>query len=412
MNARLMDGVRVVEVATWAFVPSSAAVLAEWGADVVKIEAEAGDPLRCTDSWGIPHELGGGAEPVFQVVNRGKRSIGLDLSSPAGKAVLLRIVSDADVFVTNFLPAARAKLGIEVADIRSANPGIIYARGSAHGHLGAERDAGGFDAVSYWARSGASRGAMPDGAVAPAPSPGPAFGDTQAGMNLAGGIAAALYHRQRTGQAAVVDTSLLGAGMWAMQMSITATAMMGVDELAKLDRTRPANPIGNSYRTADDGWIMLAMPDWDRYWPGVCHVIDRADLIADPRMADEDGRTAHGAAIVAELDAAFASRPLAWWAERLGGQKGPWSVIQPARRVAADPQALASDLVAEVTFATGATAPVVRVPVVIDEQPARLRRGPVRHEHTADVLAQAGYSTAEIAGLLQDRVVFAAAGGR
>src|SRR5882762_10058679 len=201
----LMAGIKVVEVATWAFVPSAWAVMAEWGADVVKIEDPVrGDPQRGVTAWGIGPETGG-IGPFFQMFNRGKRSIGIDLRTEGGHAVLMRLVSDADIFLTNFLPDARTKLRIDVDDLRARNPSLIYARGSAQGPDGPERGTGGFDLVSYWARSGAGRGAMAADTQYPAPLPCPAFGDVQSAMNLAGGVMAALFHRARTGRALVVD---------------------------------------------------------------------------------------------------------------------------------------------------------------------------------------------------------------
>ena len=196
-----MQGVRVLEVAIYAFVPSATAILADWGADVLKVEHPTmGDPGRTTAAWGVPADVNG-VSHLWEVANRGKRAITLDVATPEGKDLLMQLVDESDVFVTNFLPAARRKLGIEPEDIQGRNPRIIYARGSAQGPRGAMSERGGFDGVTYWTRTGASLGVTPPEAQVPLAMPGPGFGDLQSGMALAGGVGAALYHRERTGRA-------------------------------------------------------------------------------------------------------------------------------------------------------------------------------------------------------------------
>src|SRR5581483_9621652 len=181
---------------------------------------------------------------------------------------------------------------------------------------------------SYWARSGVSIAAMPPDARYPVGLPGPAYGDIQSGAHLAGGIAAALFQRERTGRGAVVDVSLLGSGLWAMQPAIAGAHVSGRERLAPLDRRRPANPLWNVYRTADGRFVTLSMLEGDRYWPGFCCAAGRPDLATDERFADGEARSAHLEECVAVLDGLFAEHPLEAWKEILGRQDGPWSVTQ------------------------------------------------------------------------------------
>src|SRR6201996_6327303 len=222
-----MQGVRVLEVAQFTFVPAAGAVLADWGADVIKVEhAVTGDQQR-----GFRAGLGGVAEgsfhPIMEHPNRGKRSIGLALDTPGGYQVLMDLLHDADVFLINFLPAARRRLRLEVEDIRKANPRIIYVRGSGHGQRGPEAEKGGYDQPSFWCRSGAAWSATPSDSPRPIGMPAGGYGDSIGGMTIAGGIAGALFGRERTGEPAVVDVSLLGVGVWAMALNVTNSMLTG-----------------------------------------------------------------------------------------------------------------------------------------------------------------------------------------
>ena len=209
---RPLEGIRVLEVAMYGFVPSAGAVLGEWGADVIKVEhAVTGDPQRGLRQTG-PLRVEGDPNPNIEHANRGKRSIGLDMSVPEGKEVLLELARRADVFLTSFLPGHRQKFGIDVDDIRAVNPKIIYARGSALGPRGEESVKGGYDMTAFWCRAGTAATITPPGIEGMIGPPGPAYGDTISGTNLAGGIAAALLKRERTGEPSVVDVSLLGSG--------------------------------------------------------------------------------------------------------------------------------------------------------------------------------------------------------
>ena len=207
-----MTGVRVLEVAQWTFVPAAGAVLADWGADVIKIEhPQTGDSQRGLKQLGHI-KVEGNRNPVMEHANRGKRSVALDISTPEGYELLMDIVRTSDVFLTNFLPAARKKLKIDVDDVRAVNPRIVYARGTAYGPLGDDAGTGGYDMTGFWSRAAGAFSATPSDLNGVIAQPGPAYGDSIGGMTIAGGIAAALFERERTGNARVVDISLLGVG--------------------------------------------------------------------------------------------------------------------------------------------------------------------------------------------------------
>ncbi len=386
----VMDGVRVIEVAIYAFGPAAGAVLADWGADVVKVEhPQAGDPLRGLVAYGVkPGE--GGVTYLWEVLNRGKRSIGIDIATDDGRELLLRLCEGADVFLTNFLGPACRRLGIDADSVTARNPRIIYGRGTGHGPTGPDADKGGYDGVSFWARSGVSLAAMPPESCYPVSLPGPAYGDIQSGAHLAGGIAAALFQRERTGRGAVVDVSLLGSGLWAMQPTIAGAYASGREKLEPLDRRRPANPLWNVYRTADGAFVALSMLDGDRYWPGFCIAVDRPELIADERFVDAEARSAHTEECVDLLDAIFAERPLEEWKRVLGTQEGPWSVTHTPGATLDDEQALANDYLQWVKYDNGATLPLVHAPAQVDGTAATLRAAPGHGADTDEVLLGAG----------------------
>jgi crotonobetainyl-CoA:carnitine CoA-transferase CaiB-like acyl-CoA transferase len=394
---RPLEGIRVVEVAMWWFVPSAGAVLADWGADVIKVEHPvSGDPQRglVTSGYFPPT---GGVNFMMEQSNRGKRSIGIDLATPKGREVLYKLVETADVFLTNFLPDARRRLEIDVEHVRRVNPRVVYARGHGQGARGPDAAKGGYDAASFWSRGGIGHALTPPGAAAPIMQRA-AFGDSAGGMTIAGGIAAALLRRERTGTPSVVDISLLGTAMWILAPDIVFATLLG-QEMPSGDRTQAPNPIVNSYRTQDGRWLFLNMLQPDRYWPDLCRHLGRPDLVDDPRFADGMARFQHRAECVRELEAVFASRPLAEWRAALATVEGVWAPMQTAGEVAADPQATANGYVPEVETADGKRFTLVASPVQFDETPVALRQAPELGQHTEELLLSLGYSWEDLAAL-------------
>ncbi|MDB5714389.1 MAG: hypothetical protein JWO15_1786, partial [Sphingomonadales bacterium] len=367
--------------------------------DVVKVEhPETGDPIRGLSSYGI-NPGDGGVTTLWEVFNRGKRSIGIDIRTPEGLELLMSMVDRTDVFLTNFMQPARAKLGIDVEQIMARNPRIIYGRGTGQGPVGPDANKGGFDGLSYWSRPGVSTAAMPPDYDFPVMLAGPAFGDIQSGMNMAGGIAAALYRRERTGKGAVVDVSLFGSGLWAMQASIAGCYATGRDNIVQLDRRSPPNPLANIYATGDDRFFVLGMLEGDRYWPGLCQALGRPDLAQEERFGSLALRATNAAACVQALDAIFSTMTLVEVAEKLNSQEGQWSTVELPGDTVKDEQALANGYMQFVDYENGAKLPLVPVPALIDGELPHLMRAPTHCEHTDEVLAAFGHDEDAIINL-------------
>ncbi|MDD9370100.1 MAG: CoA transferase [Acidimicrobiales bacterium] len=388
----VLAGVKVLEVSAWAFVPSAGGVLADWGAEVVKVEPPAGDPMRGLVNAGIASD---GPSFPWEIWNRGKRSIALDLQSSRAREIVLDLAAEADVFLTSYLPATRVKLGLDIADVQARNPTIVYACGTGFGAQGDEAGKGGYDAISFWSRGGVASAATPPGYGRPVAMPSGAFGDSISGMALAGGVAGALLRRERTGQGAVVDVALLGTAMWAMQMGIVGAAVMGLpvpeDDTSATPPRSPfvLNPLVNTYRTADGRWLSLCMLQLEVYWRGVLESVGRADLIDDPRFA-EGALASHFDDMVDELDKAFATRTLAEWRVELAKQPGQWDVVQHIAELPDDPQVSANGFVQTVTYPGGQELPLVASPVQFDRTPPSLGPAPGFAADTEDVLRGLG----------------------
>jgi crotonobetainyl-CoA:carnitine CoA-transferase CaiB-like acyl-CoA transferase len=396
-----MEGVRVLEVAQFTFVPAAGAVLADWGADVIKVEhAETGDAQRGLSAlMGMP--VGGGSfAPLMEHPNRGKRSIGLALEQPEALDVLHELIRSSDVFLTNFLPRARRRLGIELDDVRKINPDIIYARGSGFGATGPDSEKGGYDSTAFWARGGSALGTTPADYDGLCTMPAGAYGDSLGGMTIAGGIAAALFARDRTGETSVVDVSLLGVGAWATALSVGFALLEGGPPLRRAPgNSAKTNPLVGNYRTADDRWLVLAMLQPGRYWPEFCQRIDRQDLISDERFATAETLMANAASAAAILQEVLATRTLDEWTSRFADMEGQWAIAQDPWEVGQDAALRANGLIAEVIDTEGTRRELVANPVQFDEKPAQLTRAPQFAEHTDEVLRGLGKSDDELINL-------------
>ncbi|MFN3472607.1 MAG: CaiB/BaiF CoA transferase family protein [Blastomonas sp.] len=402
---RPLEGIRVIEVSMWGFVPSAGAILSDMGAEVIKIESSSGDPMRGLSIGGVaPDEYG--FCYTWEIFNRGKRGMSIDLKLDGALDVLHRLLASADVFLTSLLPEARRKMKIDVESIQARHPHLIYAMGTGTGTKGPEAEKGGFDLISYWGRSGIASAMSAADAEYPASMPGPAFGDTAAGAILAGGIAAAIAKRLMTGKASVVDTSLLNWGMWTMQPGIVGAKLADVDEMPKSERSMMPNPLVNSYRTSDGRFVTLSMLQGQRYWPGFCRAVGRPDLIDDPRFSTDALRQANLADCIACIEEIFAARPLTEWREMLATQDGQWDAVQKARELHQDVQVLANNYVQDVKYNDGRTLTMVSVPIQFDQEALPARPAPEFGADNDAILTELGMSEEEIIDLKIAGIIF------
>ena len=386
----VMGGVRILEVAEHTFVPAASALLSDWGADVIKIEhVERGDAMRGLASTGVA-DVPPDVHPLLEHSNRGKRSLALDLTSPDGLEILHKLIGLSDVFLTNKLPSVRAKLKITPDEVRVHNPKIIYVAGTGQGERGPDADKGSYDHLSFWCRAGTAVGVMrPEYGHVPVP-PGPGFGDSIGGMTIAGGIMGALFHRERTGEATTVDVSLLASGMWAMGQAIALSMQVDRPWTPPPAEQVRANPLSNNYLTKDGRWLALCCLQAGKYWPHVCRVIERPDLIEDPRFCDHLTLMANSGDAAAILRDAFAEHTLAEWRERLADFVGQWAVVQDSLEAAADHQSEANGYMQECHTASGVPFKLVAAPVQFGGQPAKAGRAPEFNEHGDAILAELG----------------------
>lgn len=384
---RPLEGIRVLEVAMYGFVPSAGAVLAEWGADVIKVEhAVTGDPQRGLRQTGMLR-VEGDPNPNIEHANRGKRSIGLDMSVPEGKEVLHELARRSDVFLTSFLPDHRQKFGIDLDDIRAVNPKIIYARGSALGPRGEESTKGGYDMTAFWCRAGTAATITPVGMPGMIAPPGPAYGDTISGTNLAGGIAAALLKRERTGEPSVVDVSLLGSGIWSLGHTVALTKHLGqrLEAPPPGIHGSPVNPLVGVYATSDERYISLVMMQPTKFWADVCRHIDQPDLADDPRFATAENIAANTPDAVEILTKAIATRTLGEWSERFATLAGPWAPVQDTLQAADDAQVRANEYVVR-----AGELDLVANPVQFDVSAPQTGPAPGFAEQTDEILMELG----------------------
>jgi crotonobetainyl-CoA:carnitine CoA-transferase CaiB-like acyl-CoA transferase len=397
-----MEGIRVLEVAQFTFVPAAGAILADWGADVIKVE----HPLRGDTQRGFLN-MGGiqvnpDRHPLMEHPNRGKRSVGIDVSTPGGQEVIYELAKSSDVFLTNYLPAQRQKNKFDVEHIRAANPNIVYARGSAYGDKGVERDVGGYDGTAFWTRSGVGHALTPAELGGALGQGIPAFGDSIGGMFIAGGISAALLHRARTGEAVELDVSLLSTAWWAAGASVTQGMETGETMRSPMPGSMApsVNPFMANYLTSDGGTINLCIISPTGLIRDTFEHLGIPELADDPRFSEVLPLIQNANAAGELITKAFAAKPFEYWREHLKTLKGQWAPFQSLIDLAEDEQAIANDMIAEVEVVSGgAPFRVVRGPVQFNHEPLQTTRAPQASEHTEIVLMELGMDWDRIAEL-------------
>jgi crotonobetainyl-CoA:carnitine CoA-transferase CaiB-like acyl-CoA transferase len=331
-----LSDVRVIELAVWVAGPAAGGIMADWGADVIKIEPQAGDPQRSLfGSLGADGVL---PVPPFELDNRGKRSVVLDLRGADGLARCNELLATADVFITNMRPDALARLGLDHETVCAAYPALVYGSVTGYGLDGPDRDRAGYDTGAYWARSGLAHTTVPKGEVPIGLRSG--SGDHQTAMTIVAGVMAKLYERVASGRGGLVSTSLLRTGMYSLGWDMGIHLRFGRRESTR-PRERNSAPLINHYRTSDDRFLWLICLEADRHWPNLLEAIERPDLAVDERYATAELRYRNCVDLIADLDAVFATRPMAEWGARFDELDVWWSPVNTIAEVVEDPQAQA-----------------------------------------------------------------------
>ena len=396
-----LTGIRVVELGVWVAGPSAGGVLADWGADVVKIEPPDGDPFR-----GLYLSVSGvalPANPPFELDNRGKRSIVLDLRKDEARAIAYRLLDAADVFVTNVRPAGLARIGLDYETLAARNPRLVYGRVTGYGDDGPDADRPSYDVGAFWARAGIAAALTAPGTDPPMQRG--AMGDHTAGVTLAGGISAALLARERTGRGQLVSTSLLRVGLFVLGWDTNAALRLGINA-TPMTRTDMPNPVICPYRGRDGRWFWLLGLQGQRHWPDLVRAIGRPEWRDDPRFATMTARRDHCAELVALLDAVFATEPADEWGRRFDAAGMWWAPVQTTTEALADPQVRAAGAIVDVPQGDGTTAPGVATPVDFgDTRWAPGGPAPECGQHTETILLELGFDWDAIGGLKERAVI-------
>lgn len=395
-----LAGVRVVEVANWVAAPTATMLMAEFGAEVVKVEPLTGDGMRGLLRQAVQTGENRVDHP-FQMENRGKRGIAVAIDTDLGRDVVRRLVVDADVFVTNLTPERQRRFHLDPDRLRADHPGLIYAMLTGFGSDGAEADTPGFDVTAFFARTSlSSLLASPD---APPVSPRPGQGDHVAGLALLNGILLALRARDTSGVGDVVETSLIASGAWTIATDLAA-ALVDHKTPTPKDRHDTVSPLIEKYRSSNGRWIQLTMPNV-AYWPALCRALDRPDLIDDERYVDAVARYRNRFELMDELDAVFSGQTVETWAERLDAEGCIFQLHQTLSEFVDDPQAEAAGVFGRIDHPSGPFR-TVQPPMRLRSQPTGARpAAPQIGEHSRSVLGQAGLTDAEVDALIDAGVV-------
>lgn len=382
-----MEGFRVVELGVWVAAPAAGAILADWGADVIKIEPPAGDPARSFGRMlGLDSDLGTASNPPFQMDNRSKRSIVLDLGTPDGRRTAVELITGADVFLTNIRPAALTRLGLDFSSVAAHNPRLVYGLITGYGTEGPDADRAAYDVAAFWARAGIADLLTRPGDTPPFQRGG--MGDHTAGMTLAAAVCAALLARTRTGTGQLVTTSLYRQGAYTVSFDLNTLLMSG-QQVAIGQREAMGNPCMNNYAAGDGKRFWIVGLDVARHWPALCRSVGREDWLT--RYPTPRDRFTHARDIIAELDTLFATRTLPEWEQVFAGEPDFfWSPISSLDDVVADEQFHAAGGIVYVPEGDSST-PMVASPADFSATPWR-PRGPAPElgEHTAQILAELG----------------------
>lgn len=393
-NGRPLEGIKIVELGQWIVLPAACAILSDWGADVIKIEnPRGGDPLRGyletrPDYPKMPFN------GPFELDNRGKRSIAINLQDDLGREIVYRLIRGADIFATNLRNKVLHRWDMDYESLSQINPDLIYAEVSGYGEVGPDKDQPGFDRSAYFARCGMQDILREPDGVPPCMRPG--FGDHATSMFVVATILAALWARKQKGIAQKVSLPLYHCGIWQIATDIQVSLISGRD-IPKTSRNTPGNPLTNHYETKDGRWLILAMPPSDRYWPEFCRAIGREDLEQNSKYGSHQLRSQNSASLISILDEVFVTKTYAEWKDAFDEHGIVYGLIQTTGEVASDPQAWANDFFTTIEHPTFGKIPLVMAPGQFSKTPVGPRASaPEMGQHTEQVLEEIGYSWDDI----------------
>jgi len=391
--APVLDGYRVIELGMWVAGPGAGAVLADWGADVIKVETPLGDPMRRLFKLLAGH--GQTESPPFDLDNRGKRSVVIDLAQPEGVEIVRRLLRDADVFLTNLRPEAVERLGLGPDELLAEFPRLVYASVSGYGLEGPEVGRAGYDVGAFWARSGIASLMAPDGIAPPGIRSG--MGDHITGMTTVAGILAALLERERSGRGQLVEASLLRTGIYTVGWDLGIQMRFGKIGSVR-PRTTEMNPMCNCYAAGDGRWFWLLGVEADRLWPKLCEAVDRADLLTDERFSTARSRRHEASTLVELLDGVFARFTRDELTDRFDRHDVWWAPVNTPAEVLTDPQVIAAGAFVDVPEGEGAPAHrAVATPITFHRTGTPpVGSVPGLGQHTEDVLHAAGFDAADL----------------